>query len=537
MPSFDLVDEPWIPCIMGADGSSAELGLLEVLGRAPDIREVVDASPVVTVALHRLLLAILHRNFGPRGVEEWRNLWSRGAWDPEVLAAYFRRWHTRFDLFDEHHPFYQAPSLEFRYERPITQLTHELASGGNPATLFDHTVEPALTPAQAARYVVAHQSFALGSLITFEQGQDRRRYGSADAAPLTKAAVAVVKGQTLFQTLMLNLHCYNAADAEPFEFDQDKDIPAWERGKEPEPVDRYPSGYLDLLTWQSRRIRVHPETDQSGHTMVRSVVIMKGEQFPDGWTSRQGETMVAFRRNPNAGPGQDPWPPLTFREERAVWRDSLVLFQSIQNQQARPKMLDWLNDLTSAGALVRSHTVPMDLYGLSTYQAKVLFWRHERLPLPLAYLEEKELVDALRVALELAEEVGRALVLSVRTLAKLAVAPDSDRAGARQPSARDVQLLAQSLAPTRTYWAQLEVPFKTVLVATAEDRTEDPDGSVRYGDHTLPGWAATLRRAAVTAFENTTRGLDGSVRSLKGIAQAEREFYGRVHVTLRAYVQ
>src|SRR4051794_16935489 len=100
MPSFNLVDECWIPCIRLADNRRVELGLRDVLVQAPTIREVYDPSPLVTVALHRLLLAILHRNFGPRTLEAWCALWRRGAWDTAVLDEYFACWRHRFDLFD-----------------------------------------------------------------------------------------------------------------------------------------------------------------------------------------------------------------------------------------------------------------------------------------------------------------------------------------------------------------------------------------------------------------------------------------------------
>ena len=66
MPSFDLVDKGWIPCLRLAGNERVEMGLRDVLAQAPTLREIYDPSPLVTVSLHRLLLAILHRNFGPR---------------------------------------------------------------------------------------------------------------------------------------------------------------------------------------------------------------------------------------------------------------------------------------------------------------------------------------------------------------------------------------------------------------------------------------------------------------------------------------
>lgn len=92
MVTFNLVDEPWIPCVT-ADGASIELGLLDTLTRAHELREMADPSPLVTVALHRLLLAIVHRLLdGPASYDAWCAVWNAGQFDSaqpvlEAVAA------------------------------------------------------------------------------------------------------------------------------------------------------------------------------------------------------------------------------------------------------------------------------------------------------------------------------------------------------------------------------------------------------------------------------------------------------------------
>ena len=62
-------------------------------GRAaqrPTIAEIRDDSPLVTVALHRLLLAILHRCYqGPKKPAERVAIRKAGASMPTVSRAYF----------------------------------------------------------------------------------------------------------------------------------------------------------------------------------------------------------------------------------------------------------------------------------------------------------------------------------------------------------------------------------------------------------------------------------------------------------------
>lgn len=61
MPEFNLVDQSWIPCLLRDGGKPQELSLRDTLIGAHEIRELCDDSPLVTVSLHRLLLAVLHR--------------------------------------------------------------------------------------------------------------------------------------------------------------------------------------------------------------------------------------------------------------------------------------------------------------------------------------------------------------------------------------------------------------------------------------------------------------------------------------------
>lgn len=67
---FDLVTEGWLPCLT-LDGDIQELSLAEVFTRADRLVGLYDPSPIVTVSLYRLLLAVAHRVFGPSTNQEW----------------------------------------------------------------------------------------------------------------------------------------------------------------------------------------------------------------------------------------------------------------------------------------------------------------------------------------------------------------------------------------------------------------------------------------------------------------------------------
>ncbi len=548
---FNVLDEPWLHCLIPQGGHNGatrrqDLGLRDALYRAHDIVEIVDPSPLITIAVHRLLLAVLHRVYGPKDKDTWTTLWEQGRFDSARLDGYLSRpdIYPRFDLFDAERPFYQVGAIDPEYGGPIAKLTHEQASTGNATLLFDHAGGAAahgLTPAQAAAYLLACQAFAVGGLISYEKGQDPKIYKSAAAAPLVKSAVTLVRGQTLFETLLLNLNRYDPAQ-QARASSSGGDLPAWERAAPPDAERRYPTGYLDLLTWQARRIRLFPERDEQGRVVVRRAAIMKGHPFPDNYERRNDEPMVAFTHNDKATAGQDANPPLGFREERALWRDSLTLFQTAAKARQRPATLDWL-DRVGVKRQLRRKALPLDAFGMRSDQAKVLAWRHERLLLPLAYLDQEndDLFQSLGTALQLAEETARAVRDSARKLAQMLIAVDSDHAGARVPQKGDVNALASSLGIERIYWSRLEEPFKKLLVDLPDiddetgDEAEDEDAFDRHARVVLDGWADTLRATAREAFDTAVNGLDTSARTLKAAALARRAHHSYVAKALGVY--
>jgi len=258
---FNLLDEPWLPCVT-LEGERKDVGLRDALLGAHNFADLRDPSPLVTAALHRLLLAILHRaHDGPKNLKDWQAIWEAGAFDPQRLGDYLDQWQERFDLFDENHPFYQVAGFEVASKdggTPAKNLALEVSAGNNP-TLFDHSSDaapPPLSQGAAARSLVANQVWSPSG----GKGPKSNLFGPhgyRSAAPLVGGVVVLLRGDSLFATLMLNLLTYNR-DL-PFEHTGSEDVPAWERDALPEPGPRAARGYLDLLTWQSRCVRLLPE--------------------------------------------------------------------------------------------------------------------------------------------------------------------------------------------------------------------------------------------------------------------------------------
>ncbi len=505
MPSFNLVDEPWIPCELSG-GHHEEQGLRFVLCEAHGIRSVWDPSPLVTVALQRLLLAVLHRCFGPPDLPAWQALWEEGRFDRTRVDAYLDRWRHRFDLFDAKWPGYQVRPLHEVVVHPAAQLSMEAASGHNP-TLFDHSVDAApraLLPAEAARYVLARQAYSIGfgksAPFYFQDG------------PLTRGYSVLAHGPNLFETLMLNLLPSGRWTMES----RDNDAPAWEQEqlRRPEKTGTPPRGRLDYLTWQSRRLHLIPEPDGT----VRHCQVLQNLKLPDDTV----DPFKTYRKDATRG-----WRPRLFEPARSLWRDSHILFEEARTEDKRPAVFDFLAELEQRRrrGLMRIQPVyRFAAYGFATDRGKaasVIMWREERLPLALAYLTERALLDGLRAALATAEHVATALHRSGQALARFLLAPAAAEPRAHKPDPADVRRLAQSFGLRERFWPMLEGPARRFLADLPAD-VRGPPGDEEYGATELPCWAETVTNAARGAFAAVAQQLDISARSLKAVVAAER---------------
>jgi len=499
-PTFDLLESSWVPCV-GRDGVPAELGLREALARAHELRELHGESPLVTAALYRLLLAVLHRVFGPGGYDEWSRLWALGRWDMTRLGAYLNRWRHRFDLFDPQHPFYQAADERVK-PKSVVSLIHDVASGNNP-TLFDHHTDAegiTLTPAQAARMLVAAQAFGLGGLSGLPQ--------KFTDAPCAGDVIFLVQGDSLFETLALNLVRYSDNTPLPR---WPEDRPAWEMDDPFTPDRSIPYGYLDYLTWQNRRVLLLPAETSDG-LVVPEVTIAPALRLASGIL----DPMKHYRKHAKRGPLA-----LRFIEGRALWRDSAALFHLHHKDYQPPLAFQWLAELVDATPLSKPQTRRCLALGMSKKQAKVHFYRSEQMPLALAYLQHESLVEALETALGMAESVARQLWGATRTLATFVLSPEADAQSARQLARGDLDSLMRQWAVERRYWSRLELPFGQTM-----------EGLPKGLEEALEAWRKTLQRTAWKAFDQVADNLSHDPRTLKAVVRAGGQLAAGLATTL-----
>ena len=179
------------------------MSLFTLLTEAHLIREIAGESPPVTVALHRLLLAIMLRVYGLQDERVWEKLWRAGELPDMQLQHYVDTWRARFDLFHPQRPFMQAADHRAKL-KSVGTLLLDMASGNN-GTLFDHHTDAdqiQLTPGAAARALVTMQAYGLAGL--FLPG------ATFTSAACVAGVIFLVEGNNLFETLMLN--CFYPED-------------------------------------------------------------------------------------------------------------------------------------------------------------------------------------------------------------------------------------------------------------------------------------------------------------------------------------
>ncbi|MBK5290353.1 MAG: type I-E CRISPR-associated protein Cse1/CasA [Acidobacteriia bacterium] len=525
--SFNLLERPWIPCLT-RQGIAVPLSLRETLARAHELLNITHESPLVGVSVMRLLLAVLHRVYGPRNAAAWAILWRSPSFDMAALDGYFDQWRGRFDLFGAEQPFYQDASIPRCLAGPVSKLVHSSASGNN-ATLFDHSLDDdcsAITALEAALQLVAHQTYAVGGTATPDPSVAKSKH--TEGSPTVKGVLCMVRGDSLRQTLLLNLRRYHPTQEVPFGGAQD--IPAWERVKSAQVRERIPCGWLDLLTWQSRRILLFPEGDTVAPE-VRNAAVMKGEAVSNSFALPEKDSMMAWQRLPKARKGASPWIPLSFREERAVWRDAHSLFGKFEDQSVRPPILDWIGDLTDE-VLDEAHPYALDVAGLCTSRAKVLSWHAESLPLPLTILKQPALCAQVKKALEMAENGERALQSGTKRLAERLLTHQDRVGGEKKDSDKNaVSRLACSLFRLQHYWAGIQIEFQKFIVDLAAGGRDSIDVDTGLTE-ALAEWIRQCRRSAKRSMDLTFRAVGHGDRTFRAVAEAESSFIGTLNQKL-----
>lgn len=502
-PTFNLLDEPWIPVRTHA-GEVIEVSLSDALLNARDYVALAETAPPNLIALYRLLLAVLHRALTSQH-GQWRDAdrarWFRDGLPEAPIRTYLEHWRERFWLFHPSEPFMQVAALAEADEtrdrfKTWTQVSIAKPSPSEPA-VFDHSVDTQPIPTSAVRVLrdlLGYLAFVPGKLVQSIKVSDK-------AGPLLSTAAVMPTGASLSETLLLGLH--------PFDPRRADDLPSWERPKatlamlQADPTKA--SGPNDRYTRLSRAVLLAPVADAAGAVCeVRQLRFAAGLALDED--PNAPDPMACYRINKEGKAIR-----ISYSEGRAIWRDLPSLVPDPSKSRDIPAaILGWAANLYSA---LGQWDAPIQILtaGLASDQAKLLRWRTERVELPKAFLTQADAADLLRIQIRFAEEIhGRLRSLHGDLIAQ--TMPDPDH---KDTKTRAKAILANGPAAAVFFSAvERTLPRLMQQIASGDFDAADRD------------WKATLAEAAKQSWAATRRSLGDSPAALRAEARAWPRFIG-----------
>lgn len=310
---FNLIDEPWI--IAQTEDGTQELSLRDVFREAESIQRLGGEVPTQTFAILRVMLAICHHAIGWHSRKDLAHLRRHGL-DLSAIDAYLDEWHDRFDLFDPERPFMQVAGLRTG-KNEHSGLEKLIADVPNGAPFFTtragHGLER-ISPAEAARWVVHVQAFDPSGIRSGAVGDDNVKGGKG--YPIGPGWSGQLGGVVLHGTNLADTLRFNLTDTP----NDPADVPVWALD-EPHTAKRaadpvMPVGPVQLLVWQSRRIRL--VGDRSG---VHGVVLAQGDRIaPQNKAELEAMTGWRYSKPQTKKLGRTVYMPNKHEPERSMWR-------------------------------------------------------------------------------------------------------------------------------------------------------------------------------------------------------------------------
>ena len=427
--SFDLVDEPWI-LAHDLDDVERVVSLREALTHADGYRRLLGDLPSQTFAVYRLLLAVLHRAARP-DAERWNSWWRKKELPTDDILHYLGEHRDRFDLLHPEHPFYQVADLHTT-KKEFTELTRLIGDAGSEYLSTKAGEATTSIPlAEAARWVVHCQAFDVAGIKSGAVGDPRVKNGKG--YPIGVGATGqiggiLVEGPSLLETLLLNLVPQDEGTRDHAAWELD----GWEaapRFPDSETAPYRPRGRAEILTWQTRRIRLQVDADRA-----IGVLITNGDRFSPVNLERH-EVMTSWRESkPQAQKLKIPRAlmPRGHVSERALWRGLEALLSS----GSEPGNLEWVESRVGEGVL-SEHFVPrirsigIDYINNASIVGEVI---EDELALPVRVLREvrPELTQVVLKAVNDADAGALAFANLASNLQRAAGGEGTSREGARE---------------------------------------------------------------------------------------------------------
>jgi CRISPR system Cascade subunit CasA len=484
--SFNLLQEPWIP-VVNDNWKYQELSLLDFFRTWQNLREIQADNPPTTLAIYRLLLAIMHSAYqGPKNIDHWEEIQLD---DGKKAIEYLEKWHDRFDIFHPEYPFMQDLALTEDKAVPIYAI-HTMST----STVFSHEHEfsgYAISLPEAARLLVRLQSVDITSLRAFYPKQTSGNRSAVNTPTINNANVLIV-GRNLKSTLMMNLMQYDVghdlATNKPAPLMRGtKDLPSWEVSYAGKPTSSIPNAYISYLTYPWRRLNLFRSGD-----LVDRIAITMGNSIDQSF--EQWECGLAFKDGK----------PIRISPKRQLWRNSHSFLRSA-DKESRPQIVEWVANL-AAEELV-DKLINLQIFGMCADKAKPLAWSVESFAVSTIYIQDKNLSQRLKDAVDFAEEHREIFRYGggspYHALAKIF----NPNASAKK-LLEESEKLMKSLDGESRYWSTLDPIFLDLLKELPKDKEQIQEK--------LSAWKKSVQKAASNAFTDSIE----SIRNYEARAKA-----------------
>jgi CRISPR system Cascade subunit CasA len=517
--TFNLWTEPWIR-VTHRDGSGTELGISACLADAHELVGLHDPSPLVAAGTHRLLTAILQAIYAPQDLGEIATVLRSGQFNQAALDDFAAQHAARFDLFHPTAPFLQTGDIPLDgleqsgkgETKSVAYLFQEVPSGSG-RSLYHHVIDEGhkICPACCARGLITIPAFAMSG------GSGIRPSINADP-PI----YVLPMGDSLFESLACSLvepnYLPKAAKSER------SALSAWtgettvNKGYEVAEV-----GYLESLTFPSRRVRLFPEAKTSECTQCGEVatVIVSRMVFEMGHYRPKtavvwDDPFVAFRA-PRGKNKQDDTGPKPVRPEagKAFWREYSTLLLAQNDGQMRPRVVQQIGAIIEDyRALKKVQAIQFRCVSVRNPSGKVIIyeWLDEALEAPLALLTDDDAAGYIDQAIERAENVRFILESSFDSHFR----PERDRGGRNEKLARFKTIRARM---TADYWRWLAPLFRQFIFDLADEAARE--GTERK-------WADGLLRLGRQAFMDAADQVGERADALRARVEAQAACIGRL---------
>lgn len=460
---FNLLDEPWVR-VAFCDGKHQMLPLRDCFLRSPEIRRLSFGQDAVSFAVLRVMVAIMQRTLyvasaANRGWDgsTWKHAYENPEETLRLVEQYLDAWKDRFFLFDPERPFFQHPTVHTPKgeHSELNKILADVPNGEPFITMRIGAGLEEISYPEAAAQLIHLQAYDSAGIRSGAVGDTRVKGGKG--YPIGTSWVGAqggvyVEGETLFSTLMLNTLAIGQPGEESEEAqitgiiatNPELDLPAWEREEQPvgQRADIYPQGLADMLTWQSRRVRlidggnsiiglVLCQGDRLGPEDVSATANAQIREPMGGWRFSEPQT----RKNKRIT-----YMPRKHDPSRVIWRGMTSLLPEFPGKTANykevqveaslpPAVVRWVGWLLSNGYLSESATYRLRscgyVYGSNESVFEEAVSDYLAVPPRLLTGKDQKSLYLVKSAMELIDELASAVAALAGNLQRAIGAEDT----------------------------------------------------------------------------------------------------------------